>query len=79
MLAEKPSSSHFQFTGHILRSTFNHLFTQESVDTDTIRHLSASRRGKNDYHDKYVERLLQVSFLNCSEVVFLYYNKLYSS
>ena len=60
MLAQKPSSSHLQSTNHILQSTFQNLFAQDKVDAETIRNLSASRRGDNDYHDKYVERLLGV-------------------
>ena len=61
MLVQRPSSGHCQETSHILVSTFRELFTQDSVNQETIRHLAASKSGDRGYHDSYVERLQVVS------------------
>ena len=50
MLVQRPSSSHSQETAHILFSTFRDVFVQDSISDDTVKNLSVSKRGENDFH-----------------------------
>uniref|UniRef100_A0A8C1K7E1 DLEC1 cilia and flagella associated protein n=1 Tax=Cyprinus carpio TaxID=7962 RepID=A0A8C1K7E1_CYPCA len=45
---------------HLLASIFNDLYTPEVFGRDTVSNLSKSRRGGNNYHEKFVEELQQV-------------------
>uniref|UniRef100_A0A8C7LHC7 Deleted in lung and esophageal cancer protein 1 Ig-like domain-containing protein n=1 Tax=Oncorhynchus kisutch TaxID=8019 RepID=A0A8C7LHC7_ONCKI len=45
---------------HLLASIFKDLYTTEIIGKDTVAILTKTRRGGNNYHDKYVEDLQQV-------------------
>ena len=61
MLKQRPSSSQTQDTSHILMSTFRDLFSQGGMRQDLIENLTVSKGGENVFHDKYVEKLQNVS------------------
>ncbi|KAK9953364.1 hypothetical protein ABG768_017362 [Culter alburnus] len=60
MNRHKPASKTTQDISHLLASIFNDLYTIEVIGKDTVSNLSKSRRGGNNYHEKYVEELQQV-------------------
>ncbi|ROK23379.1 Deleted in lung and esophageal cancer protein 1 [Anabarilius grahami] len=60
MNRHKPASKRTQDISHLLASIFNDLYTIEVIGKDTVSNLSKSRRGGNNYHEKYVEALQQV-------------------
>uniref|UniRef100_A0A671RCN3 DLEC1 cilia and flagella associated protein n=1 Tax=Sinocyclocheilus anshuiensis TaxID=1608454 RepID=A0A671RCN3_9TELE len=62
MNRHKPASKTTQDISHLLASIFNDLYTIEVIGRDTVSNLSKSRRGSNNYHEKYVEELQQVHF-----------------
>ncbi|XP_051737688.1 deleted in lung and esophageal cancer protein 1 isoform X2 [Ctenopharyngodon idella] len=60
MNRHKPASKTTQDISHLLASIFSDLYTIEVIGKDTVSNLSKSRRGGNNYHEKYVEELQQV-------------------
>ena len=50
---------------HILTQTFGDLFTRDAISTDTIKNLITSRGGDDEYHERYVDSLQQVSNISC--------------
>uniref|UniRef100_A0A672P0H5 DLEC1 cilia and flagella associated protein n=1 Tax=Sinocyclocheilus grahami TaxID=75366 RepID=A0A672P0H5_SINGR len=53
-----------QDISHLLTSIFNDLYTIEVIGRDTVSNLRKSRRGSNNYHEKFVEELQQHSEYN---------------
>ncbi|XP_073686554.1 deleted in lung and esophageal cancer protein 1 [Garra rufa] len=60
MNRHNPASKTTQDISHLLASIFNDIYTIEVIGRDTVSNLSKSRRGSNNYHEKYVEELQQV-------------------
>ncbi|KAK6293316.1 hypothetical protein J4Q44_G00368170 [Coregonus suidteri] len=60
MNRHRPSSEKTQDISHLLASIFKDLYTTEIIGKDTVAILTKTRRGSNNYHDKYVEDLQQV-------------------
>ncbi|KAL1006246.1 hypothetical protein UPYG_G00069700 [Umbra pygmaea] len=60
MNQHRPASEKTQDTSHLLASIFKDLYTTEIIGKDTVADLTETRRGCNNYHDKYVEELQQV-------------------
>uniref|UniRef100_UPI003AAEDB9A deleted in lung and esophageal cancer protein 1 n=1 Tax=Centroberyx gerrardi TaxID=166262 RepID=UPI003AAEDB9A len=55
----RPTSHKSQDISHVLASIFKDVYTTEIIGTDTLSNLTKTRRGRSDYHDKYVEELQQ--------------------
>uniref|UniRef100_A0A671SG08 DLEC1 cilia and flagella associated protein n=1 Tax=Sinocyclocheilus anshuiensis TaxID=1608454 RepID=A0A671SG08_9TELE len=64
MNRHKPASNTTQDISHLLASIFNDLYTIEVIGRDTVSNLRKSRRGSNNYHEKFVEELQQHSEYN---------------
>ncbi|XP_045066363.1 deleted in lung and esophageal cancer protein 1 isoform X2 [Coregonus clupeaformis] len=60
MNRHRPASEKTQDISHLLASIFKDLYTTEIIGKDTVAILTKTRRGSNNYHDKYVEDLQQV-------------------
>ncbi|XP_071270154.1 deleted in lung and esophageal cancer protein 1 [Salvelinus alpinus] len=60
MNRHRPASEKTQDISHLLASIFKDLYTTEIIGKDTVAILTKTRRGGNNYHDKYVEDLQQV-------------------
>ncbi|XP_051538782.1 deleted in lung and esophageal cancer protein 1-like [Myxocyprinus asiaticus] len=61
MNRHKPASETTQDISHLLASIFKDLYTIDVIGKDIVSNLSKSRRGGNNYHEKYVEKLQQVN------------------
>jgi len=61
MYIERPSSARSQDVTHILVRTFRELFTRDPIAADTIQYLNTSRCSDDEYHQQYVDALLEVT------------------
>lgn len=69
MFLQRPSLSRSQDVSHILASVFRDL-TRGSVGEQTVKNLTVSRSGEEGYHEKYVERLANVSIWSIRVIKF---------
>ena len=61
MYVARPSSARSQDVTHILVRTFRELFTRDTIAPDTIQYLTTSRCSDDEYHQQYVDALLEVT------------------
>lgn len=57
MFYPRPSSERAQDVSHILASTFRHLYTRDVLGKDTVRNLTKSSDGSNEFHQKCMKQL----------------------
>lgn len=60
MLLQRPSTGKSQDVRHILAKTFRQLYTRDTISPDTVKNLSVSKGGDDEYHERYVEMLQKV-------------------
>ncbi|XP_056008414.1 deleted in lung and esophageal cancer protein 1-like isoform X2 [Ostrea edulis] len=60
MFLQRPSTGKSQDVRHILAKTFRQLYTRDTIGPDTVKNLSVSKGGDDEYHERYVEQLQKV-------------------
>lgn len=60
MFLQRPSTGKSQDVRHILAKTFRQLYTRDTISPDTVKNLSVSKGGDDEYHERYVEMLQKV-------------------
>jgi len=71
MYIERPTSARSQDVTHILVRTFRELFTRDTIAPDTIQYLNTSRCSDDEYHQQYVDALLQVNVVEFHDLKIL--------
>jgi len=64
MYLQRPSTGKSQDVRHILVSTFRELFTRDAIGPDTVKNLSVSKGGDDEYHETYVQSLQKVCIVD---------------
>lgn len=60
MFLQRPSTGKSQDVRHILAKTFRQLYTRDTISPETVKNLSVSKGGDDEYHERYVEMLQKV-------------------
>ena len=62
MFLQRPSTGKSQDVRHILAKTFRQLYTRDTISPETVKNLSVSKGGDDEYHERYVEMLQKVTY-----------------
>lgn len=62
MFLQRPSTGKSQDVRHILAKTFRQLYTRDTISPETVKNLSVSKGGDDEYHERYVEMLQKVRY-----------------
>ena len=62
MFLQRPFTGKSQDVRHILAKTFRQLYTRDTISPETVKNLSVSKGGDDEYHERYVEMLQKVTY-----------------
>lgn len=62
MFLQRSSTGKSQDVRHILAKTFRQLYTRDTISPETVKNLSVSKGGDDEYHERYVEMLQKVTY-----------------